>query len=101
MREAALLTGVLIACLAGMAWLALSMEVHWSQVRGGVPTPAVARRLRLLGAASLAAALVLCLRADHPTMVVLVWLMALAAAALGVALALSWRPRLLAVLAYP
>ncbi|GGC20211.1 DUF3325 family protein [Pseudoduganella buxea] len=72
MREAALLAGALIACPAGMAWLALSMEVHWSQVRGGVPTPAVARRLRLLGAASLAAALVLCLQADHPTMAVLV-----------------------------
>lgn len=100
MREWGLLTAALLACLAGMGWLALAMEVHWAQVRGQALPPAAARRLRLLGALSLCAALALCLRADHASMAALVWVMALAAAALAVALTLSWRPRWLGVLAW-
>lgn len=100
MREAGLLAAALLACLAGMGWLALAMDVHWAQVRGPALPRATARRLRLLGALSLGAALVLCLRADHASMAVLVWVMALAAAALVVALTLSWRPRWLRVLAW-
>ncbi|WP_259371794.1 DUF3325 family protein [Rubrivivax gelatinosus] len=46
------------------------------------------------------ASLAACLRADPPSMAVLVWLMLLAAAALAVAFALAWRPALLR-LAWP
>jgi hypothetical protein len=40
----------------------------------------------------------LCLRADHPTMAVLVWVMALAGSALLIAFPPSWRPRRLRLL---
>lgn len=77
----------------GMAWLALSMEEHWSAV---CPerAPLAAHRVRWLrgmGAMALAASLGLCLAADHPSMAVLVWCMGLTAAALVIALLLTWR----------
>jgi Protein of unknown function (DUF3325) len=85
-----------LACLAGMGWLALSMDTHWQQVRAGQALPrATAWLLRALGCAALAGALVSCLRADHASMAVLVWILALAASALCVALTLSWFPRCL------
>lgn len=100
MRDAVLLTAALLACMAGMGWLALAMEEHWSTVRGAAPSRAQALRLRVLGTAGLLAGLALCLQADHASMAVLVWVMALAAAALAVAQALTWRPRWLRVLAW-
>jgi hypothetical protein len=94
-----MLIAALAACIAGFAWLALAMDAHWLQVRG---EPAGRGRtrlaLRLLGAAALLGALLVCLRVDHASMAVLVWVMALAAAALVVAFTLSWRPRWLAPL---
>lgn len=99
MRDALMLTGALLACTAGLGWLALAMEAHWEQVRG--PQPASRRTvfaLRALGAAALALSLWLCLGVDHGSMASLVWVMALAAGALLVALTLSWRPRVLAPL---
>lgn len=94
-----LLAFALVANTAGLAWLALAMDTHWKQVRGTQkPAPRIARRLRLLGASALLLSLVLCLLADHATMASLVWVMALAAAALAVAFTLTWRPRLLAPL---
>lgn len=96
-------TGMLIvatlAALAGFAWLALAMDEHWERVQGEAAA-APRRVLRLLGAAAVVLSLVACLRADPPSMAVLVWLMLLAAAALAVALALAWRPGLLR-LAWP
>ncbi|MCH7343805.1 DUF3325 domain-containing protein [Pelomonas sp. CA6] len=82
-----------VLALLGMGWLALAMEVHWAQVHGREGPPAgSAPRLRWLGAGALLGALALCLRADHASMAALVWVMLLAAAALGVALTLAWRP---------
>ncbi|MFT3778407.1 MAG: DUF3325 domain-containing protein [Ottowia sp.] len=99
MREAALLAAALLACTLGMGWLALAMQAHWAQVWPGVPL-ARPGRLRVLGALALAASLALCLAADHASMAVLVWVMALAASALGVAMVLTWRPRWLRGLAW-
>lgn len=97
--QALLLAGALLSGLLGFAWLALAMETHWCQVRGEEPfSPRLQRVLRLLGALALAASLLLCLRADHATMAVLVWVMTMAASALAVAFTLSWRPRWLAPL---
>ncbi|MGY4830530.1 DUF3325 family protein [Sphaerotilaceae bacterium SBD11-9] len=100
MPEHALLLAAALGCsLVGFAWLALGMEVHWAQVRGAQAASAgTVRALRLLGAAALAASLVLCLTADHPTIAALVWVMSLAAGALSVTMALAWRPRWLAPL---
>lgn len=94
-----LLSLALIASVAGMGWLALSMPVHAQQAWNHVPSPSVLRGLRGLGIAALLAAFALCLGADHATMAVLVWFMALAGAALAVSFALSWRPQWLGFLA--
>jgi len=100
MREAALLAAALLACTAGMGWLALAMEGHWAQVREGDATGAQVRRLRVLGTLGLAAGLALCLGADHASMAALVWVMALAVAALAIAFTLTWRPQWLRGLAW-
>ena len=94
-----LLSLALIASVAGMGWLALSMPVHAQQAWNHVPSPSVLRGLRGLGSAAVLAAFALCLGADHATMAVLVWFMALAGAALAVAFMLSWRPQWLRFLA--
>lgn len=79
---------------AGMVWLALAMPVHWQQVFAtrSDPEPATQRTLRALGMAALAGALVACLRQDHPSMAVLVWVMWLTVAAVVVTMGLAWRP---------
>jgi hypothetical protein len=72
------------------------MESHWRQVRGSrLLTRQSVIVLRTLGVSGLALSLFLCLRADHVTMAPLVWVMALAAAALVVAFTLTWRPGIL------
>ena len=99
MADALLLGAAALCSSAGMGCFAVAMKPHWAQVRGSQPLAARgARTLRVLGALSLAASLVLCLRADHATMAALVYVMTLSASAMLVALTLAWRPRLLALL---
>lgn len=96
MLDALLLAGALVANGMGLAWLALSMDAHWEQMRGTEPlVRSTVRTLRWMGAAGLAVALALCLAVDHASMASLVWFMALAGAALAIAFTLSWRPRVL------
>ena len=96
MPEATMLFAAVACNVAGFAWLATAMDVHWQQVRHSqVPTGGIIVIMRILGATALILSLVLCLLADHVTMAPLVWVMSLAAAALIVALTLAWRPRLL------
>lgn len=86
--------------VVGFAWLALAMETHWQQVRGGMAPSSKGRvALRVLGVLFLAISLGLCLWADHASMAALVWPMALASGAVTVAMLLAWRPRWLAPLA--
>lgn len=99
MGNGALLGAALLASVAGMGWCALSMRVHAVQVWGRVPSTMVRGALRAAGAVSLVAALALCLAADHASMAVLVWAMAMTAAALSIAMTLASRPRVLRVLA--
>lgn len=89
-----------LACtVVGCAWLALALPAHWQQVQGAAaPTRLQQLLLRLAGTGALAASAGLCLRADHPGMAALVWVMLLAAAALSVAFTLAWRARWLAPL---
>lgn len=98
--KAVLLGTAFGASVVGFAWLALAMETHWQQVRGGLaPSPTGVVALRVLGVLGLAVSLGLCLWADHATMAALVWPMALASGAVTMALLLAWRPRWLAPLA--
>lgn len=99
MRDAAWLAAALALAVAGMGWLALAMDAHWPQVFGPRPRArATVPRLRALGAGALSGSLLLCLTVDHPTMAVLVWVMALAGAALAIAFTLARRARWLRVL---
>ncbi|UKE71226.1 DUF3325 domain-containing protein [Xanthomonas cerealis pv. cerealis] len=95
---ACLLAAALLVSVAGMGWLALSMQAHAQQVLGGVLSLRAARVLRWMGASGLVVALGLCLTVDHASMAALVWVMALTGASLLVALTLAWRPHLLRVL---
>lgn len=88
-----------LAGIAGMGWLALSMRVHARQAWDAMPSRAMLRALRCLGIAGISIALVLCLRADHASMAILVWLMCLSGAALLMAFLLASRPRWLRLLA--
>jgi hypothetical protein len=86
MSEALWLTAAGALSLAGMAWLALAMDVHWGQV------------MHRSAPAALALALAACLKADRPSMAVLVWVMLLAGSAVTVALLLARQPALLRVM---
>lgn len=100
MSEALWLMAAAALSLAGMAWLALAMEVHWEQAMhrpAAAEGPAVRRSLRTMGAAALSLSLLACLMADRPSMAVLVWVMLLAAGAVAVALLLATRPGVLAL----
>lgn len=98
MPDAVILAAALAASVLGMAWLALAMETHWEQVRGTAPCPPARCAPCACWAPRMGASLALCLAVDHASMAALVWVMGLAASALAVAFALSWRPRWLAVL---
>ncbi len=100
MPDALILSFAALASLAGMAWLALAMDVHWGQVRHHAQPRGAARRLRALGVLALAGSLALCLRVDHASMASLVWVMTLAGSALAVALTLTWQPAWLRPLAW-
>jgi len=101
MPDALMLLCAVAASVAGMGWLALSMETHWAQVRGkAAHAPALAQTLRVLGALALATSLVLCLIVDSASIAVLVWLMSLAFGALTIAFTLTWRAPALGVLVF-
>lgn len=90
---------VIYFCLAwcvaviSMSWFALAIDANWREVigaeRSGFATKS--QSLRRLGIGGVALSLLLCTRADHITMAVLVWVMLLAVAALLVAMMLTWR----------
>ena len=94
-----MLSAALLAAVVGMGWLALAMPVHALQAWGRVPSATVLTVLRWTGAASLLLSLCLCLAADHASMASLVWVMAMAFAALLTAVTLAWHPRWLRLLA--
>lgn len=101
MPDALLLLLALLASLVGMGWIALSMDVHWSQVRGKAPhSRALVATLRLGGAGALLLSLALCLTVDSPSIAVLVWCMALAGATLAIAFTLTWRASILGMLVF-
>jgi hypothetical protein len=100
MADGVLSAASFLCAVCGMAWLALAMQVHWSQVRNhATHGAAVARRSRSFGAFALALSLVGCFVADHPSVAALVWVMTLSASAFAVAMTLAFKPRLLSWLA--
>lgn len=101
MSEALWLLLAAALSFSGMAWLALAMGVHWSQVMQQPAHPSGTTRegLRVLGAGALLLSLLVCLTTDRPSMAVLVWVMLLIGCAVAVAMVLSWRAHWLRPLA--
>jgi hypothetical protein len=93
MVDASLLFLSFVCAYVGMGWLALGMKPHWTQVRGRSRHGQRAGRLRLLGATALLCSLAASLAADHPSIAFLVWVMTMSAAALSIAMTLSYAPR--------
>ena len=100
MPDYAMLLIAFVAAVAGMGWLALTIDMNYERVRGRRMTlTAAITRLRMLGALALITSLALCLSVDHASMAALVWVMMLAAAALAITFTLAWRAHWLAVMA--
>lgn len=101
MSDPLVLAGAVLLNVAGFAWLALAMDVHWKQVRGsGKPRPGRRMLLRFGASAAFLISLLLCNLSDHATIAALVWVMTLTAGALLVAFTLTWRPPLLRPLSW-
>ncbi|WP_138519061.1 DUF3325 domain-containing protein [Limnobacter alexandrii] len=97
MLEALYLSVAAVLSLLGMSWLALSMDVHWAQVK---QIPLAESRpprvlLKVLGYLALLVSLVVCMVADRPSIAALVWIMLMVGGAVAVAFALANRPGLL------
>jgi hypothetical protein len=100
LADTILLAASFLCAVCGMGWLALAMDVHWSQVRSAAAhSAAAARRLRSFGATALVLSLLACFAADHASMAALVWVMTVSASAFAVAMTLAYRPRWLSWLA--
>lgn len=102
MAETLMLCLAALFSLAGMGWLALSLEVHWRQLFGRktVLSASTAKWLRLAGWTGLLLSALCCFVADRPSMASLVWVMLLTGAALSIALLLAWRAHWLRVLVF-
>lgn len=79
--------------LWGMFWLALSNPAHWSQLMRRDPPRGLLhpRGLRVLAGACLSLSLMACLRADLPSIAILVWCMLLTFTAWLVSMLLAWQ----------
>lgn len=101
MIEALWLIAAAIVALAGMSWLALTLQTHRKQVFPSELQQIATRRLKVLGWSLLLLSAVFCSQADHPSMAILVWVMLQAVAAMMVAMMLSRRPAMLRLLCPP
>ena len=96
MMPALLLIAACLAAYGGFACLALAMPEHWARVSGQEGDVSPHRgRLRPLGFGLLAAVYLLCLWRDGAAFGSVLWVVLGAAAAMAVALTLTWRPKLL------
>lgn len=97
MLEALYLSAAAALSVLGMAWLALSMDVHWAQVKQIPLAESQPPRmvLKLLGFSALCGSGVVCLIADRPSIAALVWIMLMVGSAVAVALQLSKFPKAL------
>lgn len=88
-----LLAGAGLTCYAGFVCFALAMPVHWAQASGQQDDTTSRRRwLQPAGALLLGLAYMLCVFRDGPGLGSLLWGVAISAAAIAVALTLTWRP---------
>jgi hypothetical protein len=97
--EVAWLFASFVMSVVGMGWLALTLDVHWWQVRNSPLRVGTRKMLRVCGYGMVGLSLLVSFIGNHPSMAPLVWFMEIALSALLVAVLLSWWPRLLGALA--
>lgn len=85
----------LLTAYAGFALLALAMDRHYRQVRGGPLRPGTRLRLRAGGSTCLALSLAACVMHDGWSDGFVLWWGVLSASGIAVVLMLSLAPRLL------
>ncbi len=96
MMPALLLIAASLASYGGFACLALAMPNHWAEASGQRGDVASNRRwLRSVGFFMVGVAYVLCVYRDGLSFGSVLWVVLISAAAIAVALTLTWRPRLL------
>ena len=99
MMSTLLLVGAGLASYGGFVCFALAIPAHWAQASGQQGDTALRRRrLRTVGIFMLSLAYVLCVSRDGPSFGSLLWVLSISAAAIAVALTLTWRPKLLLVI---
>ncbi|VUD40906.1 hypothetical protein TDB9533_00377 [Thalassocella blandensis] len=98
MFEAMWLILAAVLCLLGMSWISAAMRVHWRQLYPACNSEPNVNQLRVLGAVAFVLAGLCCLKADHASMAVLVWVMFLTGSAFLVAMVLTKQPALLRVI---
>lgn len=88
-----------------MVLFSLSLKAHWKQVLSAVRNSTAGKphsqRLKACGWLLLVLSGAACLRADHASMAVLVWILLISAAAFIVAMILAYRPSWLRLFALP
>ncbi|WP_321348681.1 DUF3325 domain-containing protein [Halopseudomonas oceani] len=87
--------------LLATCWLALSLQSHWRQVFARTDATPATKRLRVAGWTALLLSALCCLKADHPSMAVLVWFTLFSAAAMTTSMLLSYRPLWLRLVCLP
>lgn len=84
----------LLVSLLGMLVLALSLDVHWRQLWAQpLPKTTQLKTMRLAGFSSQLLCLLICLKADRPSMAVLVWCLLMTVTALMVSALLCYAPQ--------
>lgn len=90
MSESALISIALIVTIAGMGLCALTIDVHWKQLRGVKPSSSAQQMaLRVAGGLAFVLSFWICTKANPVSMAVLVWTMLLTVSAAVVAAALT------------
>lgn len=101
MREITCALAGLMAAWLGFALLALSQERHLSRVDPSNSHPALSRPAqRAIGFIAIGASLVCCIAGQGASFGTLLWVLSLSAAAMAIALTLTWRPHWLYGLAH-
>lgn len=100
MREVLSMASAFLLLFLGFALLALSQERHQQRVFGSNwPLARVSRPQRVVGFIAISSALLLCVSGQGGGFGSLLWVVLMGAAAMAVALLLTWRPSAFRLLA--
>ncbi|MFI5445422.1 DUF3325 domain-containing protein [Polaromonas sp. UC242_47] len=102
MREPMLMLAACLLALWGFSLLALSQERHLERVFGSNDYPALKLRAqRAISFIAISLSLIACIAAQGASFGILLWVLLVCAAAMAIALTLTWRPQWLRRLPCP